>query len=105
MIDELEASQEGHKDALLVLDEDAEQEFEDEDHEDDDEGDEYQRHKKVTEHDEQFIDEYERMMEQFRKPTVKKTKMNNLKHASVLAQNVVKKQKKEQFRKPTVKKT
>jgi len=45
----------------------------------------YQRKKVVTKHDEQFIDEYERMMEQFRAPTTRKTSINNLKHASVLA--------------------
>eukprot|EP01084_Bolivina_argentea_P071844 130531_1 len=84
-----------HKDALVVLDEEEEEleeeeEYEEEEEEEeDDEYDEqdvnsYHRKKKITKHDKQFIDEYEKMMEQFRTPNTKKTNVNNLQHASVI---------------------
>merc|ERR1712113_662810 len=100
-----------HKDALIVLNEEEEEfeecdqeQFEEEEeeiYEDDFEEDEesgedladinsYRRRKKVTKSDQQFIDEYDKMMEQYRTATTKKTNMNNLKHSSVLADDLKK---------------
>jgi len=74
------------------LDEEEEHEDDDDDDIDEDEEDDtadvdsYHRKKKLSLHDKKFIDEYEAMMEQFRAPTTRKTNINNLKHASLLAQ-------------------
>merc|ERR1712129_230275 len=112
-IQELEQNEKTHKDALVVLEE--EQEFEEnEQYEDEDDNEEqyeeeeqfeeeeseeeedmtnsYRRKKKVTKSDLQFIDEYDQMMEQYRSAipskATKKSKMNNLKHASVLVDDL-----------------
>eukprot|EP00484_Ammonia_sp_Unknown_P017151 CAMPEP_0197028026 /NCGR_PEP_ID=MMETSP1384-20130603/7836_1 /TAXON_ID=29189 /ORGANISM="Ammonia sp." /LENGTH=1328 /DNA_ID=CAMNT_0042456963 /DNA_START=29 /DNA_END=4015 /DNA_ORIENTATION=- len=73
-------------------DEEDEDDFEDDEESEDDTADvnSYHRKKKLTKQDQEFIDEYEAMMEQYRAPTTKKTSIHNLKHASVLAVSVPK---------------
>merc|ERR1712228_332900 len=96
-IKELEQTNMSHKDALIVLEEEEEyeQQYEDEEEEEESEDDmadinSYRRKKKITKSDRQFIDEYDKMMEQYRSATTKKTNINNLKHASVLVEDLQK---------------
>merc|ERR1712228_358891 len=113
-IKELEQTNMSHKDALIVLEEEEEyeQQYEDDEEEEDYEEEEeeeenqyeeeeeseddmadinsYHRKKKITKSDRQFIDEYDKMMEQYRSATTKKTNINNLKHASVSVEDLQK---------------